>query len=53
MIRWFCKHKWKIVDSVKISTFENEGSKTPHSHRLTYVMLCEKCGKIKKKSIKY
>jgi len=51
-MRLFCKHNYIIKKEIEVNTFEDSESKKPYSTKLVYIMQCQKCGKIKKKTIK-
>lgn len=42
---WFCRHKWSVLNKTEI-TCEFGWYKT------VYILVCEKCGEVKKVTIK-
>lgn len=42
---WFCRHKWSVLNKTEI-TSEFGWYKT------VYILVCEKCGEVKKVTIK-
>ena len=41
-----------IKKAIEANTFEDNESKRPYCTKFVYIMQCQKCGKIKKKTIK-
>lgn len=45
-LKWFCKHKWEVLDTIRVGIEPDFWQKT------IYVLVCENCGKIKKVTVK-
>jgi DNA-directed RNA polymerase subunit M/transcription elongation factor TFIIS len=49
-MKWFCRHDWKILVKEKIILHNDL---YPTNTKIVIVLVCKKCGKLKKKEIKY